>query len=43
MTTYRLLNAIEHALPNWPLVDFRKEEVEKGLRITPTKSEDGAM
>ena len=25
MTTYRLLIAIEHALPNWPRVDFRKE------------------
>jgi hypothetical protein len=25
MTTYRLLIAIEHALPNWPLVDFRKK------------------
>ena len=25
MITYRLLIAIEHALPNWPLVDFRKE------------------
>jgi hypothetical protein len=25
MTTYQLLIAIEHALPNWPLVDFRKE------------------
>ena len=24
MTTYRLLIAIEHAWPNWPLVDFRK-------------------
>jgi hypothetical protein len=29
MTTYRLLIAIEHALPNWPLVDFRKEELRK--------------
>ena len=25
MTTYRLLIAIEHTLPNWPLVDFRKK------------------
>jgi hypothetical protein len=25
MTTYRLPIAIEHALPKWPLVDFRKE------------------
>ena len=25
MTTYRLLIAIEHALPNCPLVDFRKK------------------
>jgi hypothetical protein len=24
MTTYRLLIAIEHALPIWPLMDFRK-------------------
>jgi hypothetical protein len=24
MTTYRLLIAIEHALPNWLLVDYRK-------------------
>jgi len=24
-TTYRLLIGIEHALPNWPLVDFRKK------------------
>jgi len=23
-TTYRLLIAIEHPLPNWPLVDFMK-------------------
>ena len=27
MITYRLLIAIEHALPNWPLVDFRKESM----------------
>jgi hypothetical protein len=27
MTAFRLLIAIEHALPNWPLVDFRKEVV----------------
>jgi|GEM_PF-2029661 hypothetical protein len=27
MTTYRLLIAIEHASPNWPLVDFRKESL----------------
>jgi hypothetical protein len=25
MATYRLLIAIEHALTNWHLVDFRKE------------------
>jgi hypothetical protein len=25
MTTYRLLIAIEHVLPKWPLVDFRKK------------------
>ena len=25
MTTYRLPIEIEHALPNWPLVDFRKK------------------
>jgi len=31
MTTYRLLIAIEHALPNWPLVDFRKKELRKGV------------
>jgi hypothetical protein len=24
-TTYRLLIAIEHALPNWPLVDYKEE------------------
>jgi hypothetical protein len=29
MTTYRLLIEIEYALPNWPLVDFRKEELGK--------------
>ena len=28
ITTYPLLIAIEHALPNWPLVDFRKESSE---------------
>ena len=27
MTTYRLLIAIEHALPNWPLEDYRKKSV----------------
>ena len=27
MTTHRLLIAIEHALPNWPLVDHRKESL----------------
>jgi hypothetical protein len=26
-TTYRLIIAIEHALSNWPLVEYRKEEV----------------
>ncbi|MGZ3937072.1 MAG: hypothetical protein ACXVMS_18950, partial [Flavisolibacter sp.] len=25
ITTYRLLIAIEHALPNWPLVEYRKK------------------
>ena len=25
-TTYRLLIAIEHTLPNWPHVDYRKKE-----------------
>jgi len=30
MTTYRLLIAIEHALPNWPLVDFRKKALIRG-------------
>jgi len=25
MTTYRLPTAIEHGLPKWPLVDFRKK------------------
>jgi hypothetical protein len=25
MTTYRLLIAIKHALPNWPFVDFMKQ------------------
>ena len=28
MTTYRLPSAIEHALPNWPLVDFMKNSTE---------------
>jgi hypothetical protein len=37
ITTYRLLSAIEHALPNWPLVDFRKKFSKMGVRITPTK------
>jgi hypothetical protein len=32
MTAYRLLIAIEHALPHWPLVDFRKYSF---LSITP--------
>jgi hypothetical protein len=27
MTTYRLPIEIEHALPNWFLVDFRKESL----------------
>jgi hypothetical protein len=27
MTTYRLPIAIEHALPKWPLVDFRKKSL----------------
>jgi hypothetical protein len=27
--TYRLPIAIQHSLSNWPLVDFRKEEVRK--------------
>jgi len=30
VTTYRLLIAIEYALPNWPLVDYKKESSEKG-------------
>jgi hypothetical protein len=29
MTTYRLLIAIKHALPNWPFVDFMKKETKK--------------
>jgi len=32
---YRLLIAIKHALPYWPLVDFRKESSENGLRTLP--------
>jgi hypothetical protein len=40
MTAYLLPIEIEHALPNSPLVDYRKESSEKGLGITPIKSEE---
>jgi hypothetical protein len=35
MSTYRLLIAIEHTLPNSPLVDFRKEPTIKAT--TPNR------
>ena len=50
MTTYRLLIAIEHALPNWPLVDFRKYSFGRIMKIgqdanpsTALKQEKGAL
>jgi hypothetical protein len=38
MITYQLPIEIEHALPDLPLVDFRKEELRKGLFSTPTNA-----
>lgn|SRR5512139_317231 len=35
MTTYRLLIAIEHALPSWPLVDFRKKSAVLSCGLQP--------
>jgi len=35
MTACRLPIETEHALPNWFLVDFRKEELRKGLFSSP--------
>jgi hypothetical protein len=39
MTTYRLLIAIEHALPDLSLVDYRKLSSEKGMRTSPANVE----
>ena len=37
ITTYRLPIETKHALPNWFLVDYRKESSESGLWASPTK------
>jgi hypothetical protein len=43
MTSDRLPIAIEHALSNGALVDFRKEPSKMGVQTPPTKSEDDAV
>jgi hypothetical protein len=35
MTTYRLLIVIEHALPNWPIVDLRKKHTFSNAQLSP--------
>jgi hypothetical protein len=37
----RITNQIKHALPGYPVVEFRKLCLEKRVKTSPTKSEDG--